>query len=63
MTKGEGGQKSQKLDDVFYERSQNGNCLEQLSGLVMDGENVRNFVDIQLLGVLGVSEVADIEAR
>ena len=40
-----------------------GNCLEQLSGLVMDGENVRNFVDIQLLGVLGVSEVADIEAR
>ena len=40
-----------------------GNCLEQLSGLVMDGENVRNSVNIQLFGVLGVSEVADIEAR
>ena len=54
------------LSQVYIVRTKwykDGNCLEQLSGLVMDGENVRNFVEIQLLGVLGVSEVANIKTR
>ena len=40
-----------------------GNCLEQLSGVVVDGENVRNFVDIQLFHVLRITEVTDVKAR
>ena len=37
-------------------------CLEQLPCIVVNRENVRNLVHIQLFGVLAIAEISNVES-